>query len=46
MNEDDYLVVMVYDNQYLIWYLCMLRLECKPYSVNELMMANNMLNST
>jgi hypothetical protein len=34
MNDDDYLVVMVYDNQYLISYLRMLRLECKPSHVN------------
>jgi hypothetical protein len=46
MNDDDYLVVMVFDNQYLILYLCMLRLECKPYNVNQLKMANNLFNSS
>jgi hypothetical protein len=47
MNVDDYFVVMVYDDQsYYIWYLCMLRPECKPYYVNQLKMANKLLNST
>jgi hypothetical protein len=46
MNDGDYLVVMVYDNQYLISYLRMPTLEFKPPQVNQLKMANNLLNST
>jgi hypothetical protein len=46
MNDDDYLVVMVYDNQYSIRYLCMVSLGCKLSHVNQLKMANNLLNST
>jgi hypothetical protein len=42
---DDYLVVMVYVNQNLLGYLCMLRLRCIPSHVNQLKMANNLLNS-
>jgi hypothetical protein len=47
MDGDDYCVVMDYDDQSnCISYLCMLRLECKPYYVNQLKMANNLLKST
>jgi hypothetical protein len=43
---DDYFVVMVYVNQNLLGYLCMLRLRYKPSHVNQPQMANNLLNST
>jgi hypothetical protein len=43
---DDYFIVMVYVNQNLLGYLCMLRLRCKHSHVNQLKMANNLLNST
>jgi hypothetical protein len=43
---DDYFVAMVYVNQNLLGYLCMLKLRCKPSHVNQLKMANNLLNST
>jgi hypothetical protein len=43
---DDYFVVMVYINPNLLGYLCMLRLGCKPFLINQLKMPNNLLNST
>jgi hypothetical protein len=43
---DVYFVVMVYVNQNFLGYLCMLRLRSKPSHVNQLKMANNLLNST
>jgi hypothetical protein len=43
---DDYFVVLVYVNQNLLGHLCMPRLRCKPSHVNQLKMANNVLNST
>jgi hypothetical protein len=39
MDGDDYLVVMVYVNQILIGYLCMLRVGCKHPHVNQLNLA-------
>jgi hypothetical protein len=42
---DDYFVVMIYVNQNFLGCLCMLRLRCKPSYVNQLKMANNLLNS-
>jgi hypothetical protein len=44
--DDDYFIVMVYVNQNLLGYLCMLRLRCKHSHINQLKMANNLLNST
>jgi hypothetical protein len=38
MDGDDYLVVMVYVNQILLGYLCMLRVGCKHPHVNQLIL--------
>jgi hypothetical protein len=46
MDVDDYFVVIVNVNQYLLWIPCKLRLECKPSHVNQLKMANKLLNNT
>jgi hypothetical protein len=40
MDGDDYHVVMVYINQILLGYLCMLRVGCKHPHVNQLNLAN------
>jgi hypothetical protein len=46
MNVDDYYVVMVMLINNCFGYLCMISLGCKPTHVNQLKMANNLLNST
>jgi hypothetical protein len=47
MNVDDYLVVKVNHNHYTCFgYFCMLILRCKHSHVNQLKMANNMLQNT
>jgi hypothetical protein len=47
MNVDDYFVVIVYDNHYIVLdTFSMLRQECKPSHANQHKMANNLTNST
>jgi hypothetical protein len=43
---NDYVVVMVYDNQKLLGNLCLFRIRCKPSHVINRTCLINMLNST
>jgi hypothetical protein len=45
MNVDDYFVVIVNVNQFCFRYLYMISLGCKPHHINQLKVANNMLNN-
>jgi hypothetical protein len=45
MNVDDYFVVMVNVNQFCFGYLYMISLGCNPHHINQLKVANNMLNN-